>query len=540
MKANTMPVQSATSMDKNARGKILSMQHHEIPNMSLGIPLKPQLKNEEDDLSDTDDEELPRGHKPDAYSTKELCRSLIGTPTWDGQPLTWKAFMKEWKAYWEFQKGLVGPKAKKWIFIKSLPEKWQTHMKANITDADWTYKAIVEFLNYQNDIMVPDWKKESQWRQCVPKGNTYMDFVHWWMTWRRLGAECDLRNVDWNHQFNACMNHNNLFSTYLQEIVENEIVENTTWDIERRYTFIANKLMIAFKAQETLKAGNSQESSSRTLVCYKCGKKGHTQAQCWSNHANVHTPGSPGHAGNHGTKPAHYGASRTSTCFSCGQQGHFATHCPQKLQAHVPEDHGPRSAAPPSSHAKVGGGYPKPWMKGRGKSTWRPPTSGFGGRGYHENGYSQPHVQAKPHFAVEPENLSREELQRRRAHGLCVYCGEAGHYSGRCPIKRAQADRQHVPQRHVAAPRGSKGMDAKGSKGMNAKGSKGSKGKGKGKPSGKAKGSNSLRELDAHDHGDPAHEYYDEVYQEHYDDYWHEESWERQHPQEGRPAPSEA
>ena len=34
--------------------------------------------------------------------------------------MTWKSFMKEWKAYWEFKKGLVGPKAKKWIFYKIL------------------------------------------------------------------------------------------------------------------------------------------------------------------------------------------------------------------------------------------------------------------------------------------------------------------------------------------------------------------------------------------------------------------------------------
>jgi hypothetical protein len=115
---------------------------------------------DENDLSDSD-ENISRGQRPDAYSTKELCRTMIGTPYWNGEPLTWKTFMKEWKAYWEFQHGLVGPKAKKWIFIKSLPERWRTHMKACITDAEWSYKAIVEFLSHQNNIMVPDWKREA-------------------------------------------------------------------------------------------------------------------------------------------------------------------------------------------------------------------------------------------------------------------------------------------------------------------------------------------------------------------------------------------
>ena len=97
-----------------------------------------------------------------------------------------------------------------------------------------------------------------------------------------------------------------------------------------------------------------------------------------------------------------------------------------------------------------------------------------------------------------------------------------------------QADRKyHEGQRHVAA---------KGSKGKGAKGSKGSKGKGKGKPSGKAKGSNSLRELDAHEQGDPDHEYFDENFiDEDYDAWWEDEEHasEWPYPQEGEPTPTD-
>ena len=523
-------------MDKNARGIMLSMQHLEMPNMTLGVPMRPGQNSEENDQSDSEDEDLPKGHKPDAYSTKELCRTLIGTPTWDGKPLTWKAFMKEWKAYWEFQKGLVGPKAKKWIFIKSLPEKWQIHMKANITDADWNYKSIVEFLNHQNNIMVPDWKKESQWRQCIPRGNSYMDFIHWWMTWRRLGGECDLRNQDWNHQFNACMNHNNYFSTYLQEIIENEVIENVTWDIERRYTFIANKLMIAFKAHETLKAGNSQESPSRTLVCYKCGRKGHTKSQCWS------TSTRPNSTWNGNSGQQRYSASSraqepksSSTCYSCGQPGHFSAECPKKAQAPAAAQ-GSKGANPSSGHGKAGGGFSRPWNKGKGKSTSTTPWSGSGGRG---KGFSQPtaHAGLGPQVAypaAKSRAVHRDELERRRSQGLCAYCGKPGHFSDKCPLKDMQADRKyHEGQRHVAA---------KGSKGKGAKGSKGSKGKGKGKPSGKAKGSNSLRELDAHEQGDPDHEYFDENFiDEDYDAWWEDEEHasEWPYPQEGEPTPTD-
>jgi hypothetical protein len=145
-------------------------------------------------------------------------------------------------------------------------------MKAYITDASWSFNDIVAFFDKQCDIMVPDWKKESSWRNCVPQGNTYLDFTHWWLTWQRLGNECDLREQDWKHQFNACMNHRGFFSRYLKEIIEFEIIENTSWTLERRRQFVENKLMIAFKAQETLQVVGASESSN-LVSCYSCGRR---------------------------------------------------------------------------------------------------------------------------------------------------------------------------------------------------------------------------------------------------------------------------
>ena len=138
----------------------------------------------------------------------------------------------------------------------------------------------MQFLNHHNPIVVPDWKKESQWRSMLPQGNTYLDFTHWWLSWRRLGAECDLRPVDWNHQFNACMNHKGYFSKYLQKLVEIEVCEGTTWDLERRQTFMANKLMIAFKAQETLHPSHEDQSVHKKATCFKCGGQGHYASHC--------------------------------------------------------------------------------------------------------------------------------------------------------------------------------------------------------------------------------------------------------------------
>ena len=165
----SMPHQGAEVIDKHSMRNRLSM--------ATGA----HRQNGYDEFSESNsDEEIPRSRsvKPDAYATRELCRSLMETPSWDGKSLTWKPFLKEWKVFWSFQKNLLGPQHKKWIFIRFLPDKWRTHMKAHITDADWSYHDIVAFLNEQCDILVPDWKKLQVWRNCVPQGNTYLDFTH--------------------------------------------------------------------------------------------------------------------------------------------------------------------------------------------------------------------------------------------------------------------------------------------------------------------------------------------------------------------------
>ena len=76
-----------------------------------------------------------------------------------------------------------------------------------------------------------------------------------------------------------------------------------------------------------------------------------------------------------------------------------------------------------------------------------------------------------------------------------MHCGKRGHLAFASSVKTSQVDRQGASQRHVRA----KG-----------------KGKGRGK-AGKGKerhGKGPLRELDAHEQGDPDH-----VYDEYTDDY---------------------
>ena len=324
-----------------------------------------------------------------------------------------------------------------------------------------------------------------------------MDFLHWWLTWRRLGNECDLRQTDWNHQFNACMNHQGYFTKYLQEIIEHEVCENTTWDLERRYAFISNKLVIAFKAQETLQNVNPPEGSNRwqqqprsPTTCFKCGQRGHMQAKCPKNRHNF-------------------------TCFNCGDHGHFASECRRPRREQHQHAQGPRGPPPPSAHVKAGGGYPKqpvaspaPFHPGK--------SGGYGGRG------PQPPAQ----YAHASKPLSREELQRRRDNGLCLHCAKPGHQQWECPVKKSQHERgKGSSQRQVHVSKGSKG-----SKGSSSKG----RASGKGKSGGRKGGHGRIRELDAYEYADDdfdTYEYYDDY--DYYEDYQHDE--ESVTPPEGAP-----
>ena len=59
----------------------------------------------------------------------------------------------------------------------------------------------------------------------MPNSARYLHVSDWWMTWRRLSNECDLRPVDWVQLFNVAMNYKNLYSRFLKEVIEFEVVE---------------------------------------------------------------------------------------------------------------------------------------------------------------------------------------------------------------------------------------------------------------------------------------------------------------------------
>ncbi len=45
------------------------------------------------------------------------------------------------------------------------------------------------------------------------------------------------------------------------------------------------------------------------------------------------------------------------------------------------------------------------------------------------------HIHDPEPMQVGQARLSREEKERRRSQGLCMYCGAAGHFASHCPVK---------------------------------------------------------------------------------------------------------
>ena len=71
--------------------------------LSMATPFFGQpsyIKSEEFSDDESEHGKPRRGQcRTDPYATRELCKSVLGTPTWDGQSLNWKSFLKEWKVY---------------------------------------------------------------------------------------------------------------------------------------------------------------------------------------------------------------------------------------------------------------------------------------------------------------------------------------------------------------------------------------------------------------------------------------------------------
>ena len=400
--------------------------------------------------------------KPDPYTTRELCRSLVGIPYWDGKSLSWKSFLKEWKAYWSFQKSLVSPDQKKWIFVRALPSSWKNHMKACILDNKWDYPDIVSYLGKNCDILVPDWKKERLWRNCLPRGNSFIAFQQWWMSWLRLGTDCDLRDIDWIHQFDLCMKHNGNFTKYLTEILELELCDDAPWDLSSRKTYVENKLAIASKTQESFNeisdASGPQTSGLPNVTCYTCGRKGHLSSQCLSKSSSKNW-----------SKPSSM---------------------PKQDQGSLPKSSNPR----PTQGS--GGGYRdnrQPFIRHQPQQP-SAPRAGKGFSGGRPLGQG-PTSSSSPSFQSSKPPVPTPKVAK--SPYTCIGCGKPGHFWRDCPVKNLKVtvsrllkgffllkvltDRLPSPYPPIVSQ---------------------GKGKGRGKGKGKGKGKGSVRLLDTEGHED--------------------------------------
>ena len=358
------------------------------------------------------------GGRPDSQATRELISNVIGKPRWDGKSTSWESFWKEWRVYWSLNKRLVAPEGKKFLFVQCLPSLWRDHMKAYITDRDWTFEQMRDFLFQQAKVLAPPWKRRQDWKSCMPSGKTYLDFTHWWLSWEHLGRLAQVDNhEDWISQFDVALNWKGNFQRFLKLIVECEILESRRWTLEERATFVSNKLLVEHQTGETLRdtPGSFQrpEGGSSKGRCFKCGETGHRAVDCRSSRRTEGPrPSSrPSSSGHHSrererghierrssassyrppSSSSRVDAARVSSterqrrvdhnlCSYCGQSGHWFRECPvaagreprrSSAQRHVSSSADrARSHSPSTPRGKSGSKGAK--GKGRGPGERRP------------------------------------------------------------------------------------------------------------------------------------------------------------------------
>ena len=216
---------------------------------------------------------------------KEVSLAAFGKPKWDGEPLSWRTFIPEWNAYWDLNGRLMGATAKKWVFIGCLPPRYQEHMKAYVTQNGWSFENVYDFICAQVQVLLPDWKLIDEWRKCLPKGKDYMEFMHWYLTWSRLGMQIPIiQPHEWNFQFDRAMAHQGHFSKYLKEIFAKEMESNKRWDLAERVHHVKNRLQVEYLTSQTLDEHVKSVSAHtpQRIVCKNCGRQGHHTNDCRS------------------------------------------------------------------------------------------------------------------------------------------------------------------------------------------------------------------------------------------------------------------
>ena len=370
--------------------------------------------------------------KPDARLHRDLAANVLGTPKWDGSATSWSSFVKTWDAYWALHKRIVAPEGKSLFFLQCLPSQWRDHMRAYITESGWSFDQVFAFLGEQNKLLAPPWRLLQDWRSCYPAGSTFQDFLHWWLTWTRLGQKAGIdREDDWIQQFDAALNHKGFFRTQLRQILEEELLANQRWSLSRRKTFVSNVLSVRSQTDQHIEDRSSQGlgssrpsgGSSRTRpmnpssgLCFFCHKPGHLASDCPAKRSQARSPG-------RSHKPAGSWRDRPSGP-SSGHLDRGSSHRHSQRPNH--RDH-PRSPS--------GGGSGSKGNSFRSTSRGSARSHGSGSRG---------------------SSLSEGERQRRFRDGLCLLCGKGGHRAAHCPVKRSHADRRASSQ-HAVSSSGSEG-----------------------------------------------------------------------------------
>ena len=363
--------------------------------------------------------------RKDMKSVNEMANEM--KPRWDGDPLSWNRFFKEWNFYWSLKAPFMGndPKVVGLAFMKCLPKEEAERVKNFIIDGKGTFEDLIAKYQAQCSSVIPRFALERKWKNCLPYDRKWRSIDLWYSKWHTFAADVgNLTEEQMKEQFDFVLIK--LHPKLISQIHEEE-VSGKKLTLEQRWNFVANKLRV----QQTLSHISSEYDSARKdSNVSSIEKRGRSPSRGKGK--------GKGHSSDRSRSPR---SKDTAKCYNCGREGHYASNCRRRTPSQSSRSSSQfsrRSSQSGSSrHSKYSRGR-RGYVSSRGK---------YYRRASRSPRYStQSRSSSSGHSRTQSRTGTRErrptpksrtddraQLLRRQKSGRCLKCGSPSHKVNDCP-----------------------------------------------------------------------------------------------------------